>query len=240
MKMKIFKKLLIGMMIFSLTSTNLIINLTPAYATENSEARVETEEKTVKDLQDRLKTLDENIVAKDNLNEELQVKVEKLEREKGILQEELTNLKKELEEKIRTIADLKLEISNLESRISALEQENSNLKDEVKRAKLNIPNDIKIGQWYPETIIKYPTKRQYKNNEDIDLSGMQVRFSKYVKENDEYKMINEEVDFETFKNEIHGWEFRLKTPKAIYNKDTNGKMQIKFSFVLKNDKKSME
>lgn len=121
-----------------------------------------------------------------------------------------------------------------------MEEEISKLKDEVKRTNLDIPKDIKIGQWYPETIIKNPTKRQYKNNEDIDLTGMKIRFTKYVKENDEYKIINEDVDYSTFEDETHGWEFKLKTPKAIYNRDTNGKMQIKFSFVLKNEKKSME
>lgn len=44
--MKTFKKLLIGMVLFSLTSSNMIVNLTPVYAVESDEGRVATEDET--------------------------------------------------------------------------------------------------------------------------------------------------------------------------------------------------
>ncbi len=179
-----------------------------------------------------------------------------LQNQNGLLNNQLIDKDKIIQSKENKITELEEEINKLNKKasccvdydeiaaigrtINKLGEDIAKLKDEVKRIKVDLPKDIKIGQWYPETIIKYPTKRQYKNNEYIDLTGMKIRFTKYAKENDEYKVINEEVDYEIFKNETHGWEFKLKTPKAIYNKETSGKMQIKFSFVLKNKEKSME
>ncbi|QWQ38624.1 hypothetical protein KMP11_06670 [Gemella sp. zg-570] len=217
----------------------------------------------IKEKEDEINKLASKILILEKEKEILMVEKTTLEEEKANLQQENNILNHKLVEKEDIIKEKEAKINDLEKQIKqlnedarccvnheelvritnliqGLENEVIKLKDDIKRTNVDMPKDIKIGQWYPETIIKFPTKRQYKHNDDIDLSGMVIRFTKYIKENNEYKMVHEDIAYATFKNETHGWEFNLKTPKAIYNKDTNGKMQIKFSFVLKNQDKSME
>lgn len=217
---------------------------------------IQEKEDKIRELENRISTLEieKELLEQDKNN--LEEEKANLQNQNALLNNQLIDKDKIIQSKENKITELEEEINKLNEKASCcvnydeiaaigrtidkLREDIAKLKDEVKRIKIELPKDIKIGQWYPETIIKYPTKRQYKNNEYIDLTGMKIRFTKYVKENDEYKVINEEVDYEIFKNETHGWEFKLKTPKAIYNKETSGKMQIKFSFVLKNKEKSME
>lgn len=206
------------------------------------EKRIENLEKEVSSLQKENEKLNKEKsdlkTENDNLNNQLVAK-DKLIQIKEDKVKELEKKIKELKEKASCCVNIN-EINEISKTIKNLENEIETLKEEIKKAKTDIPQNITVGMWYPETIMKFPTKRQYKDNENIDLSGMKIRFTKYIKENDEYKMIEEDVDYDVFKNEVYGWKFNLKTPKAIYNKDTNGKMQIKFSFVLKNKEKAMK
>ena len=198
------------------------------------------------DLQTKKTELEAQIVEKDKLIKAKDDRNTELIKEKDDLIKAKENKIKELEKQVASLNGKTCSINdeeknNLIKIIQKLENEVSNLKDEVRRVNISIPrgninmsNDINIGQWFPERIVRFPNKRQYVNNEMIDLSGMVICFTKYIKEYGEYKAIHEDVVYDMFRNEIHGWQFNLKTPIALYNKDTNGKMQIKFSFILRN------
>ena len=140
----------------------------------------------------------------------------------------------------RDIDKLKSDASRDNSIISELEK----LKDELTRmnekAKLDIPKDIEIGQWYPDVMKRLPDKRSYIDGEDILLNGMQMIFSRYVLVGNKYEKQTEVVNFSDFRNEYRGWKFNLKTPKALLRDSEGGKMRVRFSFMLNNKNESMK
>lgn len=121
------------------------------------------------------------------------------------------------------------------------QKEIEELKEKNELLKLGIPSDIALNQWYPNVITKLPTKTKYHDKEKIDLSGMEIEFIRAIKtEKGTYEKVSEKVSFDKLKEGYRGWKFNLKTEVADLTKTQNGKMQIYFSFTLKNTEESMK
>lgn len=115
------------------------------------------------------------------------------------------------------------------------------LKEKNELLKLGVPNEITLNQWYPDKVHKVPIKRSYKDKEKIDLSGLEIEFVKVIKnDKGEYEKVSEIISYEIFKEKYRGWSFLLKTEIAEISKAINGKMEIKFSFILKDIENSMK
>ena len=82
-----------------------------------------------------------------------------------------------------------------------------------------------VNKWYPIGISQIPTKVDYKEGEKVDLSGLQIRFARYVKNTTgsyevEYK--DEEMRDYTIK---YGWELMLPA-KNVYNPLVDIKLRL--------------
>ena len=90
------------------------------------------------------------------------------------------------------IEELQEIITNLSEEKAKMEKE---LRDEIAALKdeihgpnnVNLPEGIKVGQWYPERVIEYPSKRRYDDGDTIKLDGMKMEFRRVVEENGHYK-----------------------------------------------------
>lgn len=130
---------------------------------------------------------------------------------------------------------------NEKSKQSDDSKEIRDLKEKNELLKLGVPNEITLNQWYPDKIYKAPIKRSYKDKEKIDLSGLEIEFVKVIKnDKGEYEKLSEIISYEIFKEKYRGWIFTLKTEVAEISKAINGKMEIKFSFILKDMENSMK
>lgn len=96
-------------------------------------------------------------------------------------------------------------------------------------------NDVSVvddyvytNKWYPMAIVKFPTKTDYKVNEDIDLTGLKVRFAKYsVDEKGTISAVykDEEMGGYLVKNGWQAYSSSLKATKGLKS------ISIKLSFV---------
>lgn len=182
-------------------------------------------------------------------NEEIKVMV-KLKSKDASTQTNLTkkdidDLEKSLKQKVEKEKNtcnnkdksfLEKQIKNLKDKLNTKNKEIERLKVEI----LNLPEGIEVGQWYPEKIVKLPNKLSYYDNENLDLEGMVMLFTKFIKKDNGYEKINVNVSYNEFSNIFKGWKFNLITKKALLKNTIKGKMKVEISFVLEDKKESMK
>ena len=204
-----------------------------------------------KDLRDEIAALKDEIK---DLNEVKDQVIKDLEDHKNKSQEEKDKLNKEIGKLDGKISDLKDEKNKLEEtdkkqkeKIDDLEKALDDLREEFESERdrnelndMNLPKDVRIGQWYPERVIEYPSKRRYDDGDTIKLDGMKMEFRRVIKENGHYKAETVEVSYDDMKQGYKGWNLNLKTKTAKYDASTNGKMKIRFTMKLAEAEESMK
>lgn len=209
---------------------------------EKEERKKDKEEtdKNISDLNSRIDELNSKINELENAKNKIQKDLDdhknrsedekdKLNRIIGKLDEKISELKEEREKLESSDKKQKDKIENLEKDIYDLKNTLEEERDKNQYKDLNLPEGVKLGQWYPEKVTKYPDKKKYNDGEIILLDGMKMKFRKVIKVNDKYIGETEEVNYSDIKNGYRGWNIILKTKVAKYDPATNGKMQIKFT-----------
>ena len=163
---------------------------------------------------------------------------EKLNNEINKLDDKISNLSKEKEKLEKDNEKYKGKFENLEDDVRDLRESIEKEKDKNNLKDMNLPEGVKVNQWYPEKLVSLPDKKTYDDGESIDMTGMKMRFARVIKSNGKYIRETEDLDYKDFKSNYRGWEFNLKTKTAKYEETTNGKMKIVFTFSLKNPNKS--
>lgn len=163
---------------------------------------------------------------------------EKLNNEINKLDDKISNLSKEKDKLEKDNEKYKGKFENLEDDVRDLRESLEKEKDKNNLKDMNLPEGVKVNQWYPEKLVSLPGKKTYDDGESIDMTGMKMRFTRVIKSNGKYIRETEDVDYKDFKSNYRGWEFNLKTKTAKYEETTNGKMKIIFTFSLKNPNKS--
>ncbi|HZK33098.1 MAG TPA: hypothetical protein VFC60_01240, partial [Tissierellaceae bacterium] len=163
---------------------------------------------------------------------------EKLNNEINKLDDKIYNLSKEKDKLEKDNEKYKEKFENLEDDVKDLRENLEREKDKNNLKDMNLPEGVKVNQWYPEKFVTLPDKKTYDDGEDIDMAGMKMRFTRVIKSNGKYIRETEDVDYRDFKNGYRGWDFNLKTKTAKYEESTNGKMKIVFTFSLKNSNQS--
>ncbi len=183
---------------------------------------------------------------KEKLQYELKIlkeKLKSLEVEKKDLLDEIKVLTKKPDKLNNEIINLKEKNKTLEDKILKLNDKLNNKNNEIEKFKvemLNLPKDIEVEQWYPEKVVKLPNKLSYYDNESLDLDGMVMLFTKYIKKGNKYEKVNVNVSYDEFSNIFKGWKFNLITKKALLKEAEEGKIRVKISFILEDKKASME
>lgn len=198
--------------------------------------------KEIEALKKEIKDLNKE---KNNIAKELESEKAKSEKDKQEMSDKLnglddriTNLESEKVKLEETDKKQKERIETLEDDVNELKEELETEKDKNNLREMNLPEGIKVNQWYPDKVVRFPDKRRYDDGESIDMNGMKMRFRRVVKTSDGYKEETKDVYYRDFKNGYKGWNFNLKTKTAKYDESTHGKMKIRFSFILKNAEKS--
>lgn len=158
---------------------------------------------------------------------------ERLNYEINKLDDKIYKLNKEKDKLVKDNEKYREKFESLENDIRDLRESLEKEKDKNNLKDMDLPEGIKANQWYPEKLISLPDKKTYDDGEDIDMTGMKMRFTRVIKRNGQYIRETEDVDYKDFKKGYRGWEFNLKTKTAKYNESTQGKMKIIYTFTLK-------
>jgi chromosome segregation ATPase len=163
---------------------------------------------------------------------------EKLNYEINKLDGKISKLNKEKDKLVKNNEKYKEKFESLENDIRDLRESLEKEKDKNNLKDMDIPEGVKVNQWYPEKLVSLPDKKTYDDGEDIDMTGMKMRFARVIKRNGQYIRETEDVDYKDFKSSYRGWEFNLKTKTAKYDESTQGKMKIIYTFILKHPNQS--
>lgn len=158
---------------------------------------------------------------------------EKLNYEINKLDDKIYKLNKEKDKLVKDNEKYREKFESLENDIRDLKESLEKEKDKNNLKDMELPEGVKVNQWYPEKLVSLPDKKTYDDGEDIDMTGMKMRFTRVIKRNGQYIRETEDVDYKDFKKVHRGWEFNLKTKTAKYDESTQGKMKIIYTFTLK-------
>ena len=92
------------------------------------------------------------------------------------LDDRITDLESEKVKLEETDKKQKERIETLEDDVNELKEELETEKDKNNLREMNLPEGIKVNQWYPDKVVRFPDKRRYDDGESIDMNGMKMRF----------------------------------------------------------------
>lgn len=130
---------------------------------------------------------------------------------------------------------LETEKQKLDSLISRLDREKTNPTEAPQ-----LPKGIVLGQWYPDSIVKVPSKLSYYDGETIKLEGLVMKYVRYELKDGQYTKHTFEVPYEDIQALAKGWKLLNRTPIAKLSEAVNGKLKIRLTFELEDAAKSKE